>query len=104
MEMLSTEVYLTLGKKGRVHWPELATPKLTKTKPRIPKGHVAIKLKLEVPKALFEEFIPSGTITLPEDASIGRPAIEVLVPEDVHVTPDVKLALMVWDEDEEEAV
>jgi hypothetical protein len=99
--MVEGTYYICIGRKRG--WAfSLGTPKLTIKKPSIPKGHIAIKLKLAIPAALFDEFIPTGTITLPEDASIGRPAVEVIVPEGVHVTPDVKLALVPWVEEEDE--
>lgn len=97
------EFYLTVGPKGDGRYVRtygLKIPKLSKNKPTIPKGDIALRLRLEVPVSLFSEFIPSGVITLPADASIGRPAIEVHVPDGVEVRPDVRLALVPWPEDE----
>lgn len=95
--MLETTVYLVVG-KGRLY-RSLGVPKVFSRKPSIPKGHIALKVKLAVPSSLFDEFIPEGTIRLPADASIGRPAIEVHVPAGLEITPDVKLALVRWEED-----
>jgi hypothetical protein len=92
--MLEATFYLVVG-EGR-GYASLTVPQLYSRKPAIPKGKIALKVKLAVPASLFSEFIPEGTITLPADASIGRPAIEVHVPEGLEITPDVKLALVPW--------
>jgi hypothetical protein len=80
-------------------WRGLAVPKVTQGKPTIPRGSIALKLKLSVPASLFNEFIPEGTITLPADASIGRPAIEVQVPKGLEITPDVRLQLVPYEDE-----
>jgi hypothetical protein len=100
-DTLGLEFYLTIRPKNSTYLRHgLRTPTATKGKPDIRKGDIALRLRLEVPVALFSEFIPTGTITVPADASIGRPAIEVHVPDGVEVRPDVRLALVPWPEDE----
>lgn len=86
-------------------WPSmgLTIPKVSKGKPTIPRGAIALKLRLAVPASLFAEFIPEGTITLPADASIGRPAIQVHVPERLEITPDIRLQLVPFTEGEEDS-
>lgn len=90
--------YLTIGADERRH-RTLTTPRVTKNKPSIARGHVAIKLEIRIPSALFKEWIPAGVIELPEDAGLGRPAVTVRVPDGVEVTPDVELVLMPWTEE-----
>lgn len=100
MSTTSIEFYAVVGPKDqRYPYMGLTVPQVTKGKPTIPRGAIALKLRLELPVSLFKEFIPEGTITLPEDASIGRPAIEVHVPAGLEITPDVKLALVPWEPD-----
>ena len=99
-DLIERTFYLTVGKKGGYSL-RLEMPRLTTNKPNVPKGHIALKFSLQVPKSLFDEFIPSGVITLPEEASIGRPAIEVEVPEGIEITSDVRLQLVAYDEAEE---
>ncbi len=50
-------------------------------KPSLKPGEIAIRLKVVVPESVFAEFIPSGTLTLPEDVRVGRAEIEVEIPE-----------------------
>ncbi len=95
--MVDVEFYVVVSRKN--HW-HVTIPKVTQGKPSIPRGAIALKLKLSVPASLFSEFIPEGTITLPADASIGRPAIEVHVPKGLEITPDVKLQLVPWEPEE----
>ena len=99
VRMCEATFYLVVG-EGR-GYASLTVPQLYSRKPTIPKGKIALKVKLAIPATLFTEFIPEGTITLPADASIGRPAIEVRVPKSLEVTPDVQLALVPWKQDEE---
>ena len=99
--MVEGTFYLTLSqKRGRRF--VLGTPKITVMKPNIPKGHIAMKLNFQVPEALFTQFIPEGSITLPADADIGRPEIDVAVPAELLVSPDVRLALVGYVEPSEE--
>ena len=99
--MIDGTFYLTLSKRRGWSYA-LATPKITTRVPSIPTGHIAMKLKFSVPKALFEQFIPEGTVTLPADADIGRPEIEVAVPAELLVTPDVKLQLVEFEPEADE--
>ena len=99
MKTVERTFYMTIGRRRSWRY-QLSTPKITINKPSVPKGHIALKFKLQVPESLFTEFIPSGTITLPEDASIGRPAIEVEVPEGLTLTPDVRLRLVEYQDPE----
>lgn len=94
-DMIEVEFYAVVAKKN---WRSLTLPKVTHGKPAIAKGAIALKLKLAVPTSLFNEFIPEGTITLPADAAIGRPAIEVRVPKGLEITPDVQLQLVPYEE------
>ena len=97
--MITETFYMVISPKDRRYLGRgLSIPKITKGKPSIPKGAIALKINLAVPRALFSEFIPEGTLTLPEDASIGRPAIEVHVPAGVEVSPDVRLMLVPYEE------
>src|SRR5688572_3191915 len=93
--MTSVSFYAVIAPKHHGQpWRGLGLPKVTLGKPTIPKGAIAVKFRLEVPQSVFAEFIPEGTITLPADASIGRPAIEVHVPEALEITPDIRLQLV----------
>ena len=98
-DMIKGTFYLVVGKKPG-YMAALSSPKITLNKPTIPKGKIALRLVLKLPKSLFEEFIPSGTIVLPEDASIGRPAIEVKVPKDLLIDHKIELALVEYDPQE----
>ncbi len=98
-DMVEGTFYLTLSKK-RGWMSRLATPKISIRKPSIPTGHIAMRLNFSIPEALFQQFIPEGTVTLPADADIGRPEIEVSVPADITVTPDVKLQLVEFESEE----
>ena len=97
--MVYVEFHAVVSRKD--HW-HLTLPKVTQGKPTIPAGAVALKLRLEVPASLFEQYIPQGTITLPADASIGRPAIEVHVPEGLTITPDIRLQLVPFNDPPQE--
>ena len=95
-QMIEGTYYIVIGKTSS-YYPSLTQPKITKNKPAIPKGKIAIKLKLKFPTAIFDEFIPEGTITLPEDASVGRPQVEVRVPKDLRIDHKIQLALVEYD-------
>ncbi|MDH5279557.1 MAG: hypothetical protein OEW52_00240 [Thermoleophilia bacterium] len=101
-QMIDVEFYAVVELKTPGYpWRGLAVPRVTKGKPTIPRGAIAIRLRLSVPVSLFSEFIPEGTITLPADASIGRPAIEVHVPAGLEVTPNVRLQLVTYETPED---
>ena len=98
-EMFDVTFYAVVGPRyPGSPWRGLSVPKVTSGKPTIPRGSIALKLRLSVPRWLFEEFIPEGTITLPADASIGRPAIEVHVPKGLEITPDIRLQLVPYED------
>ena len=99
--MVEGTFYLTISKK-RGYGFQLATPKITTRVPTIPTGHIAMKLTFSIPEVLFQQFIPEGTVTLPANADIGRPEIEVAVPAELLVTPDVQLSLVEYDRDSDD--
>lgn len=93
-DMVEGVFYLTFTKQGHAYNASLSTPKVTKGQPTVPRGFIAMKLRMNVPVSLFDTFIPEGTITLPEDASVGRPVLTVNVPEGIEVGPDIELELV----------
>ena len=62
--------YLTIGrdKRGSRRFPELVIRNMTKTKPSLKPGELAIKVNVELPASVFEQAVPEATISLPEDA------------------------------------
>lgn len=100
-DFTSVEFYMVVGLKEprRPAWSDLTLPKITKGKPSIPRGKIALKFDLKVPRAIFEEFIPSGIIEVPEDGQIGRPALTVEMPEGIDLQdPGVRLLLVPFEE------
>lgn len=98
---MSIEFYLTVGRRDR--W-DLYTPKVTKNKPTIGRGEIAVKVKLVVPASAFEEFIPEGELRIPADANLGRPALQVHVPHDIELQEGMRLELVAYDPDEEDGI
>jgi len=94
--MAEVTFHMTVGlKETRYPHMGLKIPKITKGKPSIPRGEIALKFQLRIPDSLFQEFIPSGLIEIPEDAEIGRPTLTVEVPENMDLTdPGVRLQLV----------
>lgn len=101
-KIVKRTMYLVLGLKGREHWKELDAPRLYTQKPVLMRGEIAIRVDLEVPMALFEEFIPAATLMLPTDYQAGRADVEIEVPEGIDLSTNPKLRLVAFDPEEEE--
>lgn len=94
MSHVTCSFHLAFRLKDR-RYPHLGLniPKVTKGKPTLGRGEIAVRLELRVPRSLFDEFIPSGVIEIPEDAQVGRPAVVVEVPEFENPPPGLRLRL-----------
>lgn len=93
---VGTEFYLVVAPKDSSNlYKGLATPRITKGKPALRSGEIALRFTLRMPRSLFEDFIPAGHIEIPEDASVGRPALRVEVPEGLRLDdPGIRLQLV----------
>lgn len=80
VELRTTSCYLILARDGRATWRGPRIVGMTKTKPALKRGQVAVKINLHIPSALFEEFIPQV------EATIGEP--DLIVPA-IELEPEV---------------
>lgn len=81
----SVTTYLVLCKSSGRAWdkPVLAR-RLTSKRPRLAKNEIAIKLTIDLPGDIFEEAIPSVTISVPDSAVISPDDVVMEVLEDVE--------------------
>lgn len=72
-------IFLTCNRSGIVS--------MRKNAPYLNRGEIAVKLTLTVPSAIFESYIPSVEVSIPESAVI-RPSVEVMIEEPAEESPD----------------
>lgn len=76
-DTLRTECYLIIpADENRRGDKKLMAPYTRKTKPDLARNEVALKLRIEIPRSIFENLIPEAELVVPEGYAI-RPKIEV---------------------------
>lgn len=68
-------VYLVIGLDKRDGF-SLNLPKVRDDKPNLKSGEIAVKLRIEIPKEVFEEWTPEAVLEVPLEA-VHRPPIQL---------------------------
>ncbi len=58
--------YLVLAKDKRTYGGSAKVKRVSQKKPALAKGEIALKVVLDLPTSVFEEFVPHVEIKLPE--------------------------------------
>ena len=78
------ERYLVVGRRRRSgSYTHALNARLTKTRPRLESHELAIKLRVEIPDALFEKPTLTASFTVPKEAAVG-PVIDTVVTDNVQ--------------------
>lgn len=63
---------------GRDKWNRIVITRLTKTKPRLDVGEVAVKVKLNIDPDMFSEFLPVVEADIEaEHLIVSQPSVEI---------------------------
>lgn len=94
MDTMEGDFYIIV-KKGNRGWPRQLSGRLTQSKPRsIAASEIAIKLKVELPKALFDKPQFQAKVTIPANA-VTAPVVDAIVLDNVKEVIEQQLGLSV---------